>query len=282
MTETATDILEKMPDVFDMELYPIRWDESMNTVLAQELGRFNGLIKTVRQSLVDIRKAVKGVVVMSTALETMGQSLYFGTIPVMWKADSYPSLKPLGGYVADLIQRLDFLGTWLKTKPPPCFWLSGFFFTQAFLTGTTQNFARRYTIPIDSLDFEYVFEKKTKEQLKKPPKDGVFTYGLFIEGARWDKEAHELAESRPKVLFEPGPVIWLKPTVADELPKTKDGLVIGGSYYNCPVYKTGDRRGVLATTGHSTNFVMYLKFPSTVDQGHWIERGVACLTQLND
>lgn len=62
------------------------------------------------------------------------------------------------------------------------------------------------------------------------------------------------ARTRPahtQVLFVAAPCMWLRPK------KTEDYAVF--RHYACPLYRTADRRGVLATTGHSTNFVMFVK-----------------------
>jgi dynein heavy chain, axonemal len=276
MDLVAADISAKLMDPFDMEQvlirYPVKWAESMNTVLSNELIRFNGLIAVVARSLVNVRKALKGEVVMSAQLEALANSLFFGRIPDMWRGASYPSLKPLAGYTADLFARLDFFNDWLQAAPPAVFWMSGFFFTQAFLTGASQNFARRYTVPIDQVDFTTEMMPRTEYSTK--PKDGVYTMGLFLEGARWDKPEQVLGESKPKVLFERAPVIWFKPMERKN--------VAAFPSYNCPLYKTSERRGILSTTGHSTNFVCFIRVPSDKPESHWVLRGVAMLTQLDD
>lgn len=55
--------------------YPVRYDESMNTVLLQECIRYNKLILEMQRSLPELQKALKGLVVMSAELEAMGDAM---------------------------------------------------------------------------------------------------------------------------------------------------------------------------------------------------------------
>jgi dynein heavy chain len=274
---TAKGILEQVPKPIPLDpvakKFPVKYEESMNTVLVQEVIRYNKLLSVIHQSSSDLLKALKGLVVMSQSLETMADSLYNNTVPEQWAAKAYPSLKPLASWILDLIERMNFIQRWISDGIPSVFWISGFFFPQAFLTGTLQNFARKEVISIDTITFGFEVMKQPVEDLTVRPANGCYIHGLFLEGARWDMEKFELSESRPKELYTDMPAMWLVPT-ANRVQPTQ-------GVYLCPVYKTLTRAGTLSTTGHSTNYVIAVEIPSSKEQMHWIKRGVALLCALN-
>ncbi|KAJ3206554.1 Dynein heavy chain 7, axonemal [Entophlyctis luteolus] len=243
ISEVASDMFAKLPPPFDLLLvqqkYPVSYNESMNTVLLQEVIRYRNLVEIVRESLANIQKAIKGLVVMSADVEDVATSILVGKIPGFWAKKSYPSTKNLGGYFQDLLARLQFFRKWIDDGQPIVFWLSGFFFTQSFLTGCLQNYARKYTIPIDQLTFDYHVQQTKTAGVR--PEEGQYIFGLFLEGARWDVQQNSIVESHPRVLFDVVPVIWLKPTEISKLNIDKK--------YECPIYKTSARRGILSTTG---------------------------------
>lgn len=93
---------------------------------------------------------------MTPQLDQLLESLALNRIPALWTAKSYPSLKPLLSYCRDLARRVTFLQSWIdRGSAPIVFWLPGFFFTQSFFTGVKQNFARKETVPIDQVEFEF-------------------------------------------------------------------------------------------------------------------------------
>ncbi|KAI8619311.1 dynein heavy chain and region D6 of dynein motor-domain-containing protein [Chytriomyces sp. MP71] len=296
VTDVASAILDSLPDLLTIDLYVTDFSEgnsdlfardeggrmlnSLSTVLGQEASRFNRLLKIVKNSLAALLKAVKGLVVMSVELELVFQSLLNNEVPKAWANAAYPSLKPLAAWVKDLHLRVSELADWIDNGQPSSFWLPGFFFPQGFLTGVLQNMARKHNIPIDSLLFAYkvsnyedgdpTISKDVNGQLY-PDEDGVLIRGLFIEGARWDRERKELQDSFPMEMYSPMPLMRFIPS---QIPQREAGL------YVCPLYKTLARAGTLTTTGQSSNFIVPVNLPSDRPQDYWISKGVALLVRF--
>lgn len=276
LMETATTMQAKIPKPFPIDhvlkKFPVEYKESMSTVLVQEVIRYNRLLSVIHSTLVELTKALKGLVVLSEQLETMSNNIFLNQVPGNWAAKAYPSLKSLSTWVIDLVARCEFLQKWIDQGIPVVFWISGFFFPQAFLTGTLQNYARKYVISIDLLSYDFKIMDARWDSIQARPVDGCYIRGLYMEGARWDSTKKTLSESRPKELYTEMNVIWLLPQPNRKKPET--------GIYETPVYKTLTRAGTLSTTGHSTNYVLSIELPSDLPQAHWIKRGVALIASL--
>lgn len=171
------DIVHRFPSLFDekaaAEKYPVEYTNSMNTVLRQELIRFNRLLSFIKSSLSDTRRAVLGQLAMIPEIEKVHKAMSVGKLPEAWAKRSYPSLKPLGSYVNDLLARLIFLQRWIDNGEPTVYWLSGFYFTQSFLTGVLQNHSRKNKLQIDHLVMKFdVTDIETETE--EGPETGVY------------------------------------------------------------------------------------------------------------
>ncbi|XP_077201567.1 dynein axonemal heavy chain 6 isoform X2 [Paroedura picta] len=299
--ELASTILTKIPEKLDMDAAAeslfIKDDkgrvDSLTTVLGQEVDRFNGLLKLLRISLETLNKAIAGFVVMSEEMERVYHSFINNQVPALWANAAYPSLKPLGGWVKDLVLRTAFVDFWLKRGPPKSFWISGFFFPQGFLTGTLQNHARKYNLPIDELSFNYNVIPVYRDQihvaeaakqthfgnelpmddLLPSPEDGLLVHGMFMDASRWDDEEMVIEDALPRQMNPMLPVVHFEP---------QQNYEPSPALYQAPLYKTGARAGTLSTTGHSTNFVVTVLLPSNQPTDYWISKGSALLCQLDD
>ena len=105
-------------------------------------------------------------------------------------------------------------------------------------------------------------------------KAGVNIHGLFLQGGKWSFDSGKIEECAKGELFCLMPSIWIEPVKSEDLDSK--------GTYQCPLYKTSERKGELSTTGNSTNFVLYLDLPTTSSETHWIKRGTALLCQLDD
>lgn len=149
--DLCRDITARLPASLDIEkahpnTFPVTdsgQPGSLGVFVAQEIDRFNVLLKVMRHTLDQLDRAIQGTVVMSMELESMASRFLDDKVPAQWEGVGYPSLKPLKSWVPDLIKRVEFLTKWLLEGPPDTFWVPAFFFPQGFMTAALQSYARK-------------------------------------------------------------------------------------------------------------------------------------------
>jgi len=109
-------VLDQVDNLIDKIPEPLDWEDieernkndpsPLKVCLLQEIERYNGLLVAVRDSLDLLRRGIEGFVVISSEQELIFDALFMGRIPKAWLS-AYPSIKPLGTWTADLINRIE-------------------------------------------------------------------------------------------------------------------------------------------------------------------------------
>lgn len=272
VTSVLEDLTTQVPGPWNLEeVQKAKADDpsALHVVLFQEVERYNVLLSVLHQTCEATKKGIKGLVVMSAELDSIFNAVAAGKVPDAWKK-TYPSLKPLGSWMRDLVQRVEELNQWITGSYPSVYWLSGFTYPTCFLTAVLQTTARRDAIPIDTLSWDFSVVNLNESEIAQPPKDGVYIKGIFLEGAGWDFDNGCLTEPEPQELIVSMPILHFKPV--ENKKKSARGL------YSSPLYLYPLRTG----TRERPSYMISVDLKAGAhDSDVYVKRGTALLLALD-
>jgi len=267
----CSELLEQVADAFDMRYVKEKIDprsdpDPLKTVLYQELDRYNRLLINIRKDLSTIIKVTQGTALVTMELEEVMTALGNMRVPKRF-GSTYPSIKPLGSWMRDLSLRVAFFKSWVDDQLPTSWWLPAMTYPTGLLTAILQVAARANGVSIDSLSYETpVLSTVDITTLQGYPKDGVYVYGIYIEGANWNFPGGFIEESKPMELISHMPIMHFKPVEG----KRK----IAKGFYNCPMYMYPVRSG----SRERPSYVAAVDLRGgKYSSDFWTKRGVALL-----
>uniref|UniRef100_A0A665UP68 Dynein, axonemal, heavy chain 5 n=1 Tax=Echeneis naucrates TaxID=173247 RepID=A0A665UP68_ECHNA len=267
VSRLADDMLEKLPpDYVPFEVKRLQKMgpfQPMNIFLRQEIDQMQKVIVLVRNTLTDLMLAIDGTIIMSENLRDALDCMYDARIPARWKKASWAS-STLGFWFTELLERNRQFQAWIFEGRPNCFWMTGFFNPQGFLTAMRQEITRANKgWALDRMVLCNEVTRWMKDDITQPPTEGVYVYGLYLEGAGWDRRNCKLIDSKPKVLFETMPVIRMF---------AENNGVKDTRLYSCPIYKKPVRTDL--------NYIAAVDLKTSLPPEYWILRGVALLCDV--
>jgi dynein heavy chain, axonemal len=285
LTEKANALLLSLPqdyieDDFKAKLKKLGGlQEPLNIFLYQEIQRLQSVILKTKTLLLSVIQAIKGDIIVTNELQLSMIDIVDGKVPKVLlytpSGDEFSWLIPsLQAWFTSMLQRDRQLRTWLNNGKPNAFWISGFANPQGFLTAMQQEVVRMHRSQMWALDdVQYqceVTEFDRPEQVKTPPKEGVYVYGLSMEGGRWDKATGSIVEAEPKTLYASFPVLHVStiPKIVNEDSRRANGGSL--AFYQCPLYRYPCR------TERYRVFTPLIPIKGT-SPDHWVFRNVALL-----
>lgn len=245
-------------------------------VAVQECERLNSIFSACLKSLDELEKGLNGELNITDNMEALSHCLKFNRLPEAWDAVAgYPSKKSLSFWFLDLLRRHEQMREWsFELKLPKCVNVNLLCNPMSFITAVKQVTARSKTLALDNLDIMTNITTFTEPDLIKDyPTSGVYIYGMFLQGAKWEEGVEGssegyLTEMAAKELDPKIPVM-----LVFSVPLSEKNTV---GFYSCPVYYTTGR-------GPTYIFTAYLKMENEdVAEVTWILAGVALILSTDE
>jgi len=276
--------LEIPPSISDSELEDaLTLEEGVEALdplqefFQQECRRYNHLVCVLKNSMALVVKAIKGEIPFDDEIEGLYLDYSALRVPRQVASVAYPSLRPLGSWLADLKVRWQMRNIWLMEGPPPTFFLPGFFNPQGFVSAVLRLHAETVSaagcrVDTTGLVMKCIFLKCSAEEVVEEAPMGAYVHGLHLDGARLDWSRGMLHDAFMGEATSPLPVLQLLPAASKERSKAD---------YEAPLYQIATRSNA-HVPGISPNFVMTLDLESQHEFSYWAMQGVACLCQVAD
>jgi dynein heavy chain len=272
-------------------------------VLLQECDRMSKLLSRMRSSMAELDAALRGEISISDARQALLLALTSGRVPDAWAQLAWPSHRPLGSWVDDLLARHAQLRDWAAEGGgleagtfPAVMWLGGLFHPRAVLSALLQQAAHRAGLPLDEFRVSAEVTKKASASDVVGNLDGeaVYVSGLHLHGARWDMAGSGLDDASSGGGLKVGraqshamPLLLLhaahhssggKVGAHDPHWRGMDGVLSappdpsGRELYVCPVYSTRSRG--------SDAYLFAIPLRTRAPPAKWIAAGVAILMDV--
>jgi dynein heavy chain len=301
------DLLERLPANFVLVTIKLAAEPMLKELTApyvivclQECTRMNTLLDSMRKTLIELDKGLKGQLNMSQGMEDLATAFTLNQVPgrnpfslVSWEKLAWWSNKGLQTWFADLLLRYQQLEDWVNAdlKLPFSIWLPGLFNPTSFLTAVMQVTGRSNQYPLDKMTvITHVSTMSKPDAITEYPTDGAFVHGMCMQGARWavgddasDSTYTEgitecggfIMDSRLKELLPMMPVVYVKAVLTKPHwePSAVGYLQHDPNIYDCPVY---------VTSGRGPTYVFLATLTSKTAVSKWTLAAVALLMQDDD
>ena len=123
----------------------------------------NLLLGELQKSLTELDLGLSGALAMTSQMTRVAGDLLLDKVPETWAVVAFASLRPLGSWFKNLLERAMQLSDWaLELQVPKSVWLAGLFNPTAFLTAVMQAVALAWSYDLDAMFL-------TTEVLRKGP-----------------------------------------------------------------------------------------------------------------